>query len=453
VKSLALTGPATRRGAVLGGVIAAALCFAAPAQAQLPASPQAPPTDRPYRSLFGGVGSNSGAKQLLELTATLAEGYDENVQAELPDATPLPAQVSGAFTAIALNLQYIARGDGAEFALTYGTNYRYFSTVNEGTTLGHALGVGFTKAIGARSNLAVNQAITYMPAYLFGMFADPVPPAIGDAAPPSGNYAVTTQSSGSYVTDATLSRRIGRRSTLSFLGGYRNTQFSGTSAQADLVGYHAGAQFIRPINRDVALRLGYVYRHTEYSNGIKPIEHDLGFGVDYDRPLSRTRRTKLGFSVGSSVLNGPPPNAPTEETVRHFNAAADVRLSHQMGRTWTARAIYKRAAQYVEEIGAPVYTDGVTVQTDGMLGRRTDLTAYAAYSVGALIGQSASDFTTQTASVRFRFGLNQRFALFAEYLYYRYDFQQLTLVSGAPSRLNRNGVQGGLTLWLPIAKK
>jgi hypothetical protein len=265
---------------------------------------------------------------------------------------------------------------------------------------------------------------------------------------------VTNQSSETYVTDGRLSRRLGRRATLSFVSSYRRTQIGGgDSSVTDQTSYDVGGQYVHPLRRDLALRLGYVYRSSTYSNGLQPIEHDLDFGFDYDRPISRTRRTKVGFSFGSSILEGPAPGQLNESTVQHFRAVADARLSHQIGRTWMTRVAYNRSAQYVEELAAPAYTDGVTVTVDGFLNRRTDVSGAVAYSTGTVVAQEESSFATSTANVRVRFGINGSLALFAEYLYYRYDFGNLQLQSGAPSQLNRNGVQAGLTLWLPIIKK
>ena len=50
-----------------------------------------------------------------------------------------------------------------------------------------------------------------------------------------------------------------------------------------------------------------------------------------------------------------------------------------------------------------------------------------------------------------RYPLNSVFAVFAEYLYYFYDFRQSAqLAPNVPVGLERNGVRAGLTLRVPI---
>jgi hypothetical protein len=197
-----------------------------------------------------------------------------------------------------------------------------------------------------------------------------------------------------------------------------------------------------------------VYREAEYGNRRQPTTHDIGLGADYSRALSRSRRTRLGFTFGSSVMEAPLPGQTFGPTGRQIHARANVLLTHRAGRTWTARAAYTRGAQFVEQVSAPVVSDGVTLSTEGFINRRTDLTASVAYSAGSFVDRPDSAFETYTASARVRTGLTRKVAVFAEYLYYFYDFQRGALLFDAlPLRVGRNGVRVGLTLWVPVIGK
>ena len=47
-----------------------------------------------------------------------------------------------------------------------------------------------------------------------------------------------------------------------------------------------------------------------------------------------------------------------------------------------------------------------------------------------------------------RYGLSRSLALYVQYVYYFYDFQQKTaLPGGLPPSLERNGIRVGVTVW------
>src|SRR5262249_32169878 len=123
-------------------------------------------------------------------------------------------------------------------------------------------------------------------------------------------------------------------------------------------------------------------------------------------------------------------------------------LTYPISRTWNARAAYRRGSEYIESLARPVFTDALTVATEGSLSRRTDLSLSAAYSAGdpGLTGVEAP-FTTSTGNARYRVTLNSTWAMYTEYFYYYYDFKpSLSLPQGVRPQLTRNSVRVGLTL-------
>ena len=64
-------------------------------------------------------------------------------------------------------------------------------------------------------------------------------------------------------------------------------------------------------------------------------------------------------------------------------------------------------------------------------------------------------FDSYVGSVRLRYGLTRIAAPFVEYLYYFYDFRggAQQLPADVPSRLERNGIRAGLTLWIPLLRR
>src|SRR5262249_45808022 len=153
--------------------------------------------------------------------------------------------------------------------------------------------------------LTVNQSFAYSPSYLYGLFAT-VAPAVGNFIAPAGDYALNDQRSYASATTARVTETIGTRGLLSFDSGLRYTKFTGrVPGYYDFRAYDVGGSFSYRLNRDMSLRTGYTYGLTEFSPGIRPVQRDIALGIDYQRPLSRTRRTTLGFSAGTTSMSGP----------------------------------------------------------------------------------------------------------------------------------------------------
>ena len=88
----------------------------------------------------------------------------------------------------------------------------------------------------------------------------------------------------------------------------------------------------------------------------------------------------------------------------------------------------------------------------GLIGRRVDVAMSAGYLSGA-IGFRDRNFDTALASARARVALSQNLALFAQYFYYQYAFDEAvtTRLIVAPE-LERQGVRIGLTVWVPVLR-
>jgi hypothetical protein len=223
--------------------------------------------------------------------------------------------------------------------------------------------------------------------------------------------------------------------------------------QRDLGTFEASAEFNRSVNRDFSLDAGYTYRRAEYYTGVFPTEHDISFGGDYMRLLSPTRRSHLKFKVSTAMLEAAAPGDPFEILREQRRFAADLSFSRQFARTWQAQGGYNRGFGFIEGLTTPVLTDGMNFSTSGLLSRRVDLLANAAYSVGAPVtfGQNRG-FTTYTADVRARVAFNTTCAAYIDYLYYYYDFSRTLVPIGFPPQMARRSVRIGLTFWVPVTR-
>jgi hypothetical protein len=399
----------------------------------------------------------------VDVTATIAEVYDDDVYAEGgPSLNPLAQRTSGYYMMMEGSGTYGWYGRRVQVGSTASSMLRYYHTQRDVDLISFSGGFGVSANFTERTRLFVNQSAAYSPSYLYGLFPTLDPPGPGDTPDAAPDYRVGEAPSYTYGTVATLSHRLSRRSTLSGTADYAYTDFvQERIGTRDARTYGIRVEFSRAVKRDVQMRLAYRYRNGDVGFGVtRPIvEHGVDGGMDYSRPLSATRRAVFGFTLGSSAVNVPESFdgvvVDTGARVLGYRAIGNVAFGYQFGRSWQAKASYRRSLEYVPELLQPVYTDGVSMLMEGLFTPRLDFTATAGYSNGeSAFSQSTAVFDTYTASVRIRQALTRKFALYAEYLYYFYDFGgRLTLPPGLPPTLERNGVRAGLTLWLPAVRR
>src|SRR4029450_6546098 len=134
----------------------------------------------------------------------------------------------------------------------------------------------------------------------------------------------------------------------------------------------------------------------------------------------------FAFSFGSSAVEVPDvllTGLLQDATLRtDYRVSADVTAGYQFNRTWQTRATYRRGLDYVPSLAAPVFADSASVLLEGLFTPRIDFNLGGGYSNGKSVLRIASTYVTYTGDVRLRYALTRRWAVFAEYLYYFYDF-------------------------------
>ena len=434
-----------------------ALVGSAPAVAQTLPAPPPMPTGQPSAGVFGGVGSRNdpGASSLI---VSLAEAYDSNVLGDSVAAIQSPLQASGFYSE--LNASFTLRGGAQklQFATAGGTDLRYYSQDHQVVGVGHYGNAGLTYLPSRTTTLVLDGGVTYTPSYLYSLFTSIAPPVVG---PPNGGgaYAVTDDPMYRYDARVSLTEKLSSRSQLTFrTGGFytdfvHKDVFIGGVPQRNLATFDAAGTFVHSVSRDLNLNVGYIYSRAEYFTGAFPAEHDITFGGDYTRMLSRTRRSHLKFNVGTAMLEATAPGDSLAVLRQQYRLAGDVTFSRQIARTWLAEGGYRRGFGFIEGLATPVLTDGVNVSGSGLLTRSVDLLVKGAYSVGEPVTFGATHgFTTYTTDVRTRFALKTAWAVYLEYLYYYYDFSGRLVPIGAPPKMARNSVRVGLTWWFPLQR-
>jgi hypothetical protein len=426
------------RLAVAGAVLAASVHVAG-AQDATPA--------RPYRGLFGGTDPNR--HQQLELIWTTTGAYDDDVTADTQRSFDQRQQVNGSYGAAAASLRYDVRGRHATFAATGGVSGRFspdragFGDVD---THGDAT---FTVTAGKSTSISAFQAVRHQPYYQLNFLPSAAPPAPSSLPPsapaaPLRDGALASLSSSELDGRVQLVERFGTRSSLTAGYAYRYSRFTGAPAPSRW--QFGNASFSQGLSRYVALRLGYGY--GEDRDGLHPqsapvTSQNIDLGVDYTRPLSRSRRTTLGFSSGSTVI--------AYQSVRYYRFLADASLTREIGRTWNARITYHRGIQFVEGISSPLYADNIQTRVGGLLSRRVEIGLSGGYSNGQ-VGLSATDrgYRTYSGAADLGVALSRSLSLRVQYFRYYYDFGGAVLPGGVPSRFDRQGVRLGISGWLPL---
>jgi hypothetical protein len=429
------------------GVVLALLTFARTSSAQMGAIP-------PPRPLSAGAAADLKSGQTLGLTANIVEAYDENLLADAGVFVSPPSfQKSGFYTLFSPQVDFQSRSDHLKVSLTAGSSVRYFNESRDLLVTNHYVGGGFDAQLSRQTGLLFNQSVTYAPSFLSGLFASLAPPSFGDVVQPAPNYAVDNAPRYVYATTGSITHSLTTRATLWLGGNYRYTHVVGNDPNyVDLGSYDAGGRFTYSVDRDVKLRIGYIYKEAQYSQLLRPTEHDFELGVDYSRPLSATRKATFAFGVGPRLAQGASVANPSTLT---SGMAADASMTYQMTRDWSSRGSYTRGLAFIDGLQAPVVSDALTALVSGFLGRRTDVLLSAASSVGHLQQTgAATPISTYTGDARLRFALSRTLATYIEYLYYDYKFQQgIQLPAGVPAGLTRNGLRLGLTLRTQVEHK
>ena len=433
------------RTSSLSLVIAALLC-ASPVAAQQQGRPE-----RPYRGIYGGgVGD---AEQLLNVNFGVSGGYDDNILANASESGAIGAPSdprlakSGGFGEASGDLSYSLNRTRVGFATSLGTTQRRYTT-DAGNFVGtYSGGASGWFQMAKRTRLSVSQSSTYQPflSYSFFPVAVAVEQELVDVVEPDFDLAFAREEQWRHAVSVSLTQGLSSRASLSFGGSYDLTTAS--DDRFEQKNYSANGVFNLGISRGLGVHFGYGYRDARYGGeeqaGRVPVMHNLDIGVDFNRALSVSRRTRLTFSTGSTAVKD------YEQTV--YRVTANAKLSHEFRRTWSAVLAYRRGAEFYQNLHQPGFADSLAFTVGGMATRRVQVSTGVGAALGTVgvSGSNAYDSYFGTASVNV--GLSRYAGVNVSYSYYQYSFDRsVELPVLTPRDLDRQSIQGGVTLWLPL---
>ena len=453
---------------IVSFVIALVVCTVA--EAQTGQGGQSFRPERPYRGLFGGNAADPNRNQNLDLTVSFYGAYDDNVLAgrgQGGSATGDPRfQQSGEYAGGDLSLAYGRHGERGTVNVSGGTSYRYYPSIHDLSGFNYFGTLGFSLKITSRTTLRATESVTYSPYYGFGSSFGLSGQVPGELITATTDYSIVERPAVTYFSSAAIDHRLTRRATVTADYRLRYTDFR-EEGDSPLRDWGAGARFSYDLTRRARARLGYHYRravHGMFFQG-RPIEyHDVDVGVDYDRALSISRRTTFGFTTGTGVYRSfdpgleeePTPGSTQDLRLRtRFLFTGSAYLNREFGRTWNARLDYKRGLHYIEGFPDAFFSDAVSFNAAGQAGRRARIAMSAAYNDGqmGIASLTGRNYELYTGTAGVQFAVTRMTALYVNYLYYHYEFDEDVRVPFGMARgLDRHSVRAGLTLWLPLLR-
>jgi len=430
------------------------LLWAAPVRGQTPA----PPVRQP-QGLFGGVRPDAAAKTRLDLSASVIEGYDNDVPVSLrPLIDPSNLQSGGFSTALSTSAAYAWRNARTQVGVNANSLVRHYADLGETQSLGSSVGVGVSTRVPGHMTLLANQTAAYAPAYISGIFPTGAVVEPGTPGTTAPDYTVSDFRSYTYSSTISLKSDFSQRSSFVAAGDFQYIDRQQDSRLwQDVSGHRLRGEYSRSVRRNTAITGQYRYRSEafDYTNHLRTTEHGLDFGVNYSKPLSATRRAAVRFSVGVSAADVPQSSDGPNVIRRQYLGTVSADMEYQFQRTWRARANYRRGIEYVVDIPEPVFADSLGLGLEGFVAKRIDVALSGGYSIGdSILTGSALAYDTYMGSARVRYALNRLVATYVEYLYYFYDFAEGTpFLVGVPPGLERHGVRVGFTLWMPALRK
>ena len=409
---------------------------------------------RPYRGLFAPPADPSVSTQSLDVTFNLSGAYDDDSYAN--DATDVSLyRQSGWYAGASAGLAYSRPGERLAFAAGGDAGLNWYDTRDD--MLGaYRARAALSVAAARRTRVRAAQSFAYAPEYRLALFGAPLtlPGALdpfGAVVPDLDLYRLRNYRTGSELS---LTQGVGRRSSLE--AAYALLVADYTDDRFDYRAQSGGGRFLHQLTRHANVRLGYFYNVAGYlQRGTARDQrvHNIDAGIDYGRALSFSRRTSVAFSTGSAVLVRDDLSRPqaNSDLVYHLIGSAHVR--HEIARTWTAQAGYRRGVDFHEGFNDPFAVDAVNGSIAGFASRRVRLGAAADYARGTIGIDTSNRFESLSATAGLEYALSRNYAVYGRYLYYRYDFDNDVALDPRFLRaLHRQGARFGLTASFPLVR-
>lgn len=428
---------ATRRACAAGLLV---LCTSSHVAAQTPVPP---PRDPLAPGAVLPSVTRVAAPRHLDFNVSVSEGYDfvEWNADRLGTFFDTGISQNSTFSALTTSLSYSQLGEEKTFHAQAGADLRYYSLQPGVLPSNFYGGAAISTRLGKRVSFQGSANFGYSPFYGFSTLITPA--SMAEVRVPSSDQNIARLDTYTSGGSSTLWWLLSRRSSI--YGGYTLDYVTTPNAAYQFLTQGATAGFQRQLSRYLSLRLGYGFRRSEqYVLSVPHFDmHTIDTGVGYRRPISSSRRTIVGFSVGAAVVD--------EGRLRSYTVTGDGSLSYQLNRTWTTGVFYQRNVGKIGGLLTPFVYDAFSGSLAGLWTRRFGFTGSGGYTRGSSTFIARNTYDSIYASGRFHYDLTRHLPFFVEYVYYRYEFSQTVgLATGFPLSVQRHGVRGGLGYSIPL---
>jgi hypothetical protein len=309
------------------------------------------------------------------------------------------------------------------------------------TSLASSTSVDGTLTLTRRTRLSFSERISATPTDLFA--------SLGAAAPLTGSRNVLAGSelrnarTFSHNGNATLTHALGARSQAVF---YANQSIS-RSERDRVVSSGGGGRIAHQFGAHAGWRAGYALTSTDaqhvagdHVTRVIDRRHDLDLGLDYERSLPFSRRTKIAVTTGAAVLSG--------RDGRRLRSNSTARVAHRVTQAWSISGDYTRPIEYVAGLVEPLLSDSVRVSAAGTLPRKIAVALSAGRAAGTLGTSGESPYTSYSASLSVSRYVGPNWLIQAVYQDASYEFKSPP-GDTIPSAFSRRGVRISL-VWIPV---
>jgi hypothetical protein len=355
----------------------------------------------------------------------------------------LRSRYGGGLAQLSGSVNYFVSLPRVSFTAGAGSTFRYYPTLTDDVFDTHNARVGGVVSIFQQPSLTVHGAISYQPYTFYSAFPES-DVLVEPAAPPEADFVPVATQYVSYTAGANYNERLSRRTTL--FGSY--TYYSANRLERDFWRQGGGASLRYSLTRNLSARLGYFYSEGHYDDGSIYRNHRPELAIDFNRALSLTRNTTVGFSAGTltTAVHG--------EVQTRLHTIGNARITHEFGRSWTLTGIYNRGAYYVETLPEPIFGSSLRASLVGLLTRRVQFRALASASFGDSGFSDARPYNIYQGTVGLSSALTRYMNVGVHYSVFQYDFDDdIHLGAGVPQRVDRRSALGYITVWAPILNR
>ncbi|HEY7171217.1 MAG TPA: hypothetical protein VH417_10255 [Vicinamibacterales bacterium] len=422
-----LTGPFPR------AVVAALLIVASrevSAQEPLAGPPDALPPLKPPAVL-----------QRADFGLSVYQGFDRLVATdETFRSDPRFLQDSG-LSSVNGTLGYNRHSHDVDFAVSGGGDLRYYTVVPDMVPVDLFGSSSVSSRFTRRTRVHAGGSVSYSPYYSFGGVLEPRSDNVSLLAP-STEQNVARLDTLTYDLSGGLTWVPTRKSTVDF-------SYTGNFVDTDAFTYRSftnsvNSRYSYRTTRYSTFHAGYGLRNTQLGGfSRRMLIHDIDVGFGYGRPLSFSRHTFVGFSVGSSLID--------ESTYNSFVVTGEASLTHQLTRRWLTSAYYRRDVDAFAGALDLFVTDSVSGSVTGAFSRKVTFSANGAFSSGRLANGITNGYQSASGGSRLSYLVTRHIPIYVEYVFYHYDFDRtIGLAPGFPLLTTRHGLRVGMSYNVPL---